>query len=207
MTDETLYAGKFKTVEDLEQGYKNAATVYEENQKLKQQLEGIKAIPDNYSTPSDLGLPDEHVDALKGIAKNTGMNQEQYERFVRESKERQELSKTKFDSAKKELGDENLNILKDYVNKQYPAKIADTVLNQLIVDKEARAAALTHRQMLLNSSIPGANRVAGGSGHYVSRDDMLKAREALAKKPHDLKLREAYINITNQYTEQQKSAG
>ena len=53
MTD-VLYAGKFKTVEELEAGYNNAAKVYQDNADLQKKYEeaqnALKA-PDDYQIP------------------------------------------------------------------------------------------------------------------------------------------------------------
>lgn len=202
--DDKLYAGKFKTVEDLENGYKNSAAVFEENENLKRKLSEVASVPDDYQTPSDLSLPDELVGTIKEISKRAGLNQSQYEKLARESKERNEISDAKFKEAQKELGEENLNILKDFIGKNYPGKVSEAVLKQAIVDKEARAAILAQRQVLLNSSVPGMQR-PGHGGYNITKDDVLKARENLQKRPHDMKARDAYLNITSQYANQSAS--
>lgn len=202
--EEKLYAGKFKTVEDLEVGYKNSAAVYDENENLKKKLTEVTSVPDDYQTPTDLALPDDHVGTIKEIAKNAGLTQAQYEKLARESKARNETSVAQFKQAEKDLGEETLNVLKDYVTKYYPAKVADGVLKQLVIDKEARAAAMTHRQSLLNNTMPGMSRVSHG-GYNVTREDVLKAREKVQKFPQDMKARDAYLNLTAQLANQKEA--
>ena len=76
---EKLYAGKFKTVEDLEVGYKNSAAVYDENTKLKNQLDEVTKVPDAYLNPADVELEANRLSNLQARAKESGMTQKQYE--------------------------------------------------------------------------------------------------------------------------------
>jgi hypothetical protein len=199
--NEIIYAGKFKTVEELENGYKNAAGVFNENETLKKKLSEFTSVPEDYQRPMDVELPDDYIQDIKTLAKNAGLTQTQFEKLARESKERTEAQKVKFNEAQKELGEDNLNILKDYVKKYYPEKVGDAILKTLITDKEARAAAMAHRQVLLNNTVPGVGAVTVG-GYRVTREDVLKQRAELQKRPHDLKARDKYINLMSQYADQ-----
>ena len=70
MTD-VLYAGKFKTVEELEAGYNNAAKVYQDNADLQKKYEeaqnALKA-PDDYQIPQGIELHDNDIRDLKDSA-------------------------------------------------------------------------------------------------------------------------------------------
>lgn len=45
-----LYAGKYKSVDELEKAYKNSAKVFNENKALQEKFKSYKA-PHNYSLP------------------------------------------------------------------------------------------------------------------------------------------------------------
>lgn len=199
--EEKLYAGKFKTVEDLEAGYKNSAVVYDENEKLKKRVEELTAAPQDYINPADVELDENRIIDIKARAKEAGMTQAQYEKFLRGDKSRVEKHKENYENSKKEVGEETLNILKDYVNKNYPKEIGDNMLNTFIQNKEARAAALAHRQQLLNNQVPGMNKVSMG-GYRITQDDINKAYAAKEKNKGDMKARQHYINLLTAKSQQ-----
>lgn len=201
---EKLYAGKFKTVEELEAGYKNTATVYDENQNLKTKVNELSTVPDVYLNPADVQLDQTRIADIQARAKESGMTQAQYEKFVLSDKARLDQHQQSFDNMKKEVGEETINILTDYVKKNYPEPLHDNMLKSFIVNKDARTAALNHRQQLLGNQVPGMNRPAQG-GYNVSHEDVKKAYAAKEKNPHDLKARQAYINVLAAQAAQQAS--
>lgn len=208
MTDETnqenaerKYAGKFDTVEQLEEGYKNSAKIYQENEALKKQLQ----TPEDYLKPEGIALDDKNYEELKQLAKSTGLTQGHFDKLCNEWQAKITKKKEKVEAAFKEVGEENINVLKDYVSKNYPEKIAQTVLKKLVLDKEAREAALKHREALLNTSVPGVNRV-NAAGYNVTYNDVLKAREQHLKNNKDAKLRDQYVKITAEFAKQKNSA-
>lgn len=194
-----LYAGKFKTVEELETGYKNAASIFEENKLLKSKMEESLKVPDEYGLPSGITIDMANLENLKSIAKQSGINQESFAKLVQNTAASNEAKAKKFEEDKKSLGDETLNILSDYAKKYYPAKIADHVLKDLITNKDLRESALSHRQQLLNSVIPGSSQTAGGVTYDVTYDDVIKAREAHQKQPSNKTLKDKYLNLTSKY--------
>lgn len=199
-----LYAGKFKTVEELETGYTNAAKVYQENETLKKQVTDATKVPDDYSTPTGVALHEADLAETKRLAKESGMTQAQYEKFVKQTEAKSRSQHETFEAAKKEIGADQLNILQDYVKKAYPEKLHDAVLKTLIKDKDARAAALEHRQKLLNNRVPGMETPGAGYDHDVTYDDVLKAREAHQKNKGDMKLRKRYLDMTARYAHAKK---
>ena len=193
-TQDKLYAGKFKTVEDLEAGYKNSAAVFDENAKLKQQVEQLTTLPPDYMNPQDVELEETRVTEIKARAREVGMTQAQYEKFLRGDKARVDKRKEAVEAARKEVGEETINILTDYVAKHYPPELKDNMLNTFIGNKDARSAALKHREQLLSNRVPGVDKVAAG-GYRVSREDIQKAYEKKEKNPGDMKARQHYINL------------
>ena len=206
-TEETkLYAGKFKSVEDLENGYKNSLPVLQENEQLKAKLEEAMRVPDAYQQPADVELDQNRVADIQARAKDAGMTQVQYEKFLRNEKARVERGQQGFEDARKEVGEETLNVLKDYVKNHYPPSLVDGVLKTLITNKEARAEALTHRARLLGDQVPGVGQPAYVKYNLVTDEDVKKAYAAKDKNPHDMKARQRYINLIEQQAAQKSAS-
>lgn len=207
--EQKLYAGKYKTVEELEEGYKNNSRAHTRLKELETEVETYKKVPDDYQKP-DVGLADTDFNAIKQIAKNSGLTQTQFDKLAKETAARIaagiEATKKLQEDARKEVGEDKISILKDYVSKFYPTQIGDAVLDNLITNKDARQAAFEHRDQLLQSKVPGMQRVGGGGSYVVSRDDVLKAREEVQKRPHDIKARERYINLTAQVAQSRRNS-
>jgi hypothetical protein len=191
-------------VEELEAGYKNAAKVYQENENLKKQIESLAKAPEEYVIAKDMRLAEDDLNAIKDMAKNASLTQSQFEALALEHESRAVAKQKAREQAFKEVGEENLNVLKDYVAKSYPEKVAESVLEKLVLDKEAREAALAHRQQLLNSAVPGMNKTSYAN-YQIEYEDVLKARDESQKSPHLVKLRDRYLNLMAQYANQRKS--
>lgn len=194
-----LYANKFKTVEDLEAGYNNAAKVYQENESLKKKFEEVTKIPDEYMTPSDVVLENTDVAEIKAIAKSSSLTQAQYEKLIKESHSRVVTSKNAFETAKKEIGADNLNIIQDFVKKQYGEKVSNTLMNSIITNKELREEILSQRQSALNSATPGMGRASGSGYHEVTHKDVMAARDQMTKSRG-----KAQVEARNHYLSLQK---
>lgn len=198
-SDDVLYAGKYKTVAELEEGYKKSLPVHQENENLKKRLEDASKVPDMYMTPADVILHDADVEEVKRLAKSSGLTQTQFEKLARETNAKSVHKHESFESAKRELGSDKLNILQDYIKKKYPeGKIADAALRTIIMDKDAQISAFADRDAMLKSTIPGSARVSpAGGGYAVTHADALKAREQMHKSSGKEKVaaRERYISI------------
>lgn len=207
MTDDNqsgdkLYAGKFKTVEELEAGYKSSAVVFDENSNLKKKVEELTSIPDAYQNPSDLEVDQNRVSDIQARAKEAGMTQVQYEKFLRGDKARVESHKQSFEQAKKDLGEANINILQDYVNKHYPKELSDSMMKTFIGNKTARDAALAHRDQLLNNTMPGMGKVSAGGSYHISDADIKKAYDAKERSKSVADINR-YLNLVAQKANQQ----
>ncbi len=200
--NDKLYAGKFKTVEELEVGYKNSLPVFQENENLKKKVDEATKVPDDYNTPADVALHDSDIAEAKRLAKESGMTQGQYERFARQQHAKSAKQSEDFENAKKEIGADNLNILQDYVNNTYPEKLRPSILKNLIKDKDARGAAMEHRTQLLNNTVPGMNKTSRPFDHRVTYNDILKAREEHQARKGDAKLKKRYLDLTAAYAHQ-----
>lgn len=202
--NEKLYAGKFKTVEDLEAGYKNSAIVYDENNNLKKKVEELSTIPDAYQNPTDVQLEANRIADIQARAREAGMTQAQYEKFLRGDKARIDKHHEGFESAKKEVGEQTLNILNDYVTKHYPKELQDGVMRTLIQNKEARQSALNHRDQLLNNQVPGVGRITPPS-YSVTDEDVKKAYDQ-KEKTRNSKDIQRYLNLVAMQAEQSKAS-
>lgn len=202
--NEKLYAGKFKTVEDLENGYKNAASVFDKNKNLEDKIKELTVIPDDYKILEEIKLNESEILEIKTASKNSGLTQSQFEKLTKEFYAKKQNTIQNYENAKKEIGSENLSVLQDYVNKNYPEHVRDSVLEKIIVDKAARQSALDHRNKILNTTVAGANVVSAYAA--VTRNDILKARDEHLKRPSDAKARERYINLHAAFSKQEKSA-
>ncbi|HSS97000.1 MAG TPA: hypothetical protein VLK33_08220 [Terriglobales bacterium] len=176
---EQLYAGKYKTVGELEEGYKNAAKIFQENDDLKKKFEEVTKVPDAYNVPADLTLHESDLEAVRNEAKNSGLTQAQFEKLARERNARSASKAQSFEEAKKALGADNTNVLQDFLKKSYPDKAAEVLLKQAIVNKEVREQILEQRNKALNSTVPGGGNATGYGNHTVTEKDVLKAREEM----------------------------
>jgi hypothetical protein len=176
-----LYAGKFKTVEELEAGYNNSAKVYQENEDLKKSMAESTHVPDDYTIPSDNTLHQDDIAELKQAAKESGLTQAQFERLAAKQNQTVKAKYDSFENAKKELGTDNLNLLQDFLSKTYPDKVADKILSEAIRDKGLRDQLLEQRTKVLNSSVPGSNQVTHGTYNNVTHEDIRKQRDIMMK--------------------------
>jgi hypothetical protein len=207
-TEPKLYAGKYKSVEDLEKAYKDSEKFIGENTNLKRELEKYTKTPDDYEVSNDISLRDTEVQELKAIAKNAGLNQEQFLKTAKEMQSRINSQLSSFEQAKQELGEANLNILTDYVSKNYPERLREVVLTKLIKDKDAMSDALNHRDTLLNNQAPGMDKASAEKPQkYDGEKDLKEAAQAYHKNPKDHKARDRYIELAKATGEERFKRG
>lgn len=199
-TTDKMYAGKFKTVEELEAGYNNAAKVYQENEELKGKYDQVTKVPDDYQVPSDITLHENDLAQLKSAAKNSGLTQAQFEKLALAQNQNVRSKVESFENAKKEIGADNLNLLQDFINKSYPEKAGAALLKEAIKNKEVREAILSQRTEALNSSVPGVNKVSVGSYNQVTHKDVYQAREEMMKARGKARVaaQKRYVNLSSQ---------
>jgi hypothetical protein len=196
-----LWAGKYKSPEDLEVAYKNVAGTFEENRELKSKIESYSKAPDDYVIPSDITLRDQELVEIKQMAKNAGLTQDHFEKMTRDMHGKIQGQLNAFQEAKQSLGEEKLNVLTDYVKRTYPESLHETVLNKLIKDKTAMSDALNHRDKLLNSQTPG---ISSGSTtipqRYDGEAELQKIANEYRKRPTEA-TKAKYIDIARQVGE------
>lgn len=177
-----MYAGKYKTVEELEEGYKNSARVYEANRDLEAKLKDATSIPDDYQLPEGVTIDEVELKEIKFLAKESGLTQSHFNKVATQLSSKAQTQKAALDKAVNDLGTEKVNVLKSYVEKYYPEGVTDVVLNKLITDEKARTNAFAHREKLLNSSAPGIGTVPMSTEEKVSQEQINEARIAMEKK-------------------------
>lgn len=197
-----LWAGKYKTVEELENAYKNSARIYDENKELKAQVEKYTKVPDDYNIPDDIALREAEAKEIKLLAKRTGLTQDQCVNLAKEVHAKNIDVAQKFEEQKKALSEKDFGLLTDYVS-TYPEGVRDVVMSKLIRDKPAREQAMNARNEQLNSKVPGINS-AGGSGggeRYDGEQELINVAREVERNPRDQKLKEKYIRIANEVGE------
>lgn len=203
-----LYAGKYKSVEDLEEAYKASEKFIGENTTLKRELEKYTKPPEDYEVPSDIVMRDTEIQELKAIARNAGLNQDQFLKTAKEMQDRISYQLTAFEQAKQELGEANLNILTDYVTKNYPERLREVVLTKLIKDKDAMSDAMKHRDSVLNNQAPGMDKATADKPQkYDGEKDLKEAATAYHKNPKDHKARQRYIELARATGEERFKRG
>lgn len=194
-----LYAGKYKSVEELEKAYKNSAKVFNDNKALQERLKNYE-VPESYNLP-DVSLPETMLQEIDGLAKAAGLSQKQFNKTLYAMVEQKNQYQTQLENKKKTLGDK-LNIVQDYVTKTYPTSLHTTILNTLIGDENAMSEALKHRDQLLNSQVPGlSNQQANLTDPYDSQQEMLKMAKEYEKNPTN-KNRKRLINLAKEVAEE-----
>lgn len=168
-----LYAGKYKSVEELEKGYCHSLQSLNE---IKSELKSFTA-PEEYIIP-DVKTHHEIISRAKELAKSTGLSQSQFDAVVRKMDEKNRDSIEKFEESKKRAG-EKLDILEDYVSRHYPKKLKSTIINSLVMDPEAMDEALKHRESMLNTQVPGIHSARGSSFSTNDNKEKEKMIEAM----------------------------
>ena len=198
--DVKLYAGKFKTIEELESGYNNSAKVFQENEDLKRKFEDIARVPNDYATPSGIELHDSDLADIKRTAKDSGLTQVQFDKLVHAQNQSVKTKYESFETAKKDIGADSLNMLQDFIGKSYPEKAGQALLKEAIKNKEVRDAILEQRTKSLNSTIPGSSTVNVSNYSAVNHEDVRKAREVMmgARGKARVEAQARYVSLSSQ---------
>lgn len=199
-----LWAGKYKSVEDLEEAYKNSSRVFNENKELQTKLDTLTKVPDDYETPNDISLRAAELAEIKAIAKGAGLTQEQFVRTAKEMEIRVRKGLETADQAKKEVGDEKITLITDHVKKNYPESLHQIIINQAIKDKSTLADIMKERDTKLNSKAPGlegAHVTDKEPNKFDGKTELEDAAKAYQRQPNE-KNRNRYIDLARQVGEE-----
>lgn len=198
-SEPTLYAGKFKTVEDLEKGYKEGYGVHLKNKELEGKLGALTTVPDQYAMPDGVVLDDKQLQEFQSIAREAKMNQGQFDNAIQKFGSNVNEQKSQWEERQKTVGEENINVLKKYVDTKFASfdePFRKTMLNTIVGDDNAMSNAMKDREASLNSNVPGVNQTGGVPSDIASgraeRDDL--ARKAMSR-PNDKDSRKRLLNI------------
>lgn len=196
-----LYAGKYKTVEELEKGYNSSASYINE---VKAQLSNYK-VPDSYILPQDVNTHHEIVEEVKDLALSSHLSQAQFEAVLRTKAQKNQDAINKLEQARANAGD-NLKLIEDYVGKTCPETIKHTVLNNILLNENAMKETLNRRNQTLNSEVPGVNSASSSAPVGNIHDDkqkMVAAYHQYTNNPNNdnfenyRRLTEIFVNNKN----------
>ena len=202
VSEPRLYAGKYKSVEELEKAYGHSVNAFVEKGKIEKELERYK-VPEDYSVPDGHNFRDEDVQEIKDISRIAQLSQEQFERTFKEMHTKvvtnAEQHQKELEERKAAIGDEKLNLLEEYVEKHYPGSVREIVFNKLIRDESAMTDALKDREQKLNTQIPGMSGAKGVSVEsYDGQKELTKAAMEYNSKPHDREAKERYLKLSQE---------
>lgn len=208
VSEKRLYAGKYKSVEELEKAYGHSVNAFVEKSKLEKELSRYQ-VPDDYSVPEGLSFREEDIQEIKSISKNANLSQEQFERTAKEMHDRvasnADRDRKFMEGRRTSIGEEKINVLEDYVEKNYPATVREVVLNKLIRDESAMTDALKDRDQRLNSQVPGMSGARGVSQEaYDGQREVIEAARAYHANPRDTRLQQAYIKKAQEVGHERK---
>lgn len=201
-----LWAGKYKSPEEMEEALigkdKEYGKLYSEHNDIKSKYEQVVSIPENYTAPNDIVLRETELAEIRAIAKNAGLTQAQFEKTAREMQSRIQAGHQILENNKKEIGDEKLAIINDYVKKYYPEHLQNAVLNQIIKDKNAMSDALKDRDARLNSQAPGMDQAGAGTPQKFDGEKDLQAAAETYRKTPNARNKAKYIDMARQVGEE-----
>ena len=158
---EVLYAGKFKSVEELEKGYKESLSVHMKNKELETKLAEMQSVPESYNVPEMSNLDSKQLAELTEVARHSKMTQAQFDAAISSLASNAQQQQSQWETRKKLVGEQNINVLKKYVDENftsYDDEFRNNMLNQIISNDETMEKAMQDREKKLNSSLPGSNQ-------------------------------------------------
>lgn len=201
------YAGKYESVEALEEGYRHSSAESLRLKKINDELEAkLKNYtpPEQYELPENVTAPDESVALLSTIAREANMTQPQFQAAIkkltvieseklasaRASKEAQEKAKA---DALAALNAADVDLVKEFADKNLPKPLADALMDN-ITSQGMLDAAKGLRAKMLNNQLPGVGAPSPAErAPSISDAEVEKARDAWNASPLNISLKEEYI--------------
>lgn len=198
-----LYAGKYKSVEELSNAYENLQQKYSQTSDEKKRLEERYRAPDDYRVSATHALSENELSQVREEAKLASLNQEQFDVLVKRKSDEAINRKQRADKIREELGDEKINVLKDYVAKNYPPAIGKEMLEKVILDEKLRTEAFQHRDLTLSNTSPGIGTTSDVYAK-VTKTELEELAIKVDKNPANLELRDLYLKKLGIYSKQKK---
>lgn len=208
-TQDRLYAGKFKTVEELEKGYRESLPVHIKNKELEERLSKIGSVPNEYMVPVGIELSQDKVREIQHISKEAGMNQDQFSNAVKAASIEYHEKMTRLEERKAEIGEQKVNMVKSYLDRNFNS-FGEDVKNDLFLKTIENPATMEQimndRESQLNSTIPGTDRISISTNPQQSLEKEFKeACKISSGNPADAEARNRTIELANQLAEAKKS--
>lgn len=198
--------GKYASPEEMEVAIQTKDQEYvklnEQHSQIKEKYDSLTRVLDSYQIPENFQLSASERAILDRAAKKAGLTQDHYSKVVEEFHAEEVTRQQAYEDRRKQLGEEKLNVVSDYVKKFYPEKVQNVVFNEIIKDDEAMTQAMNDRDKRLNSSAPGMD--AGSTNvpppKYDGQGELLKARDEWYKNPTQAN-KDKYIEMARQVGE------
>ena len=197
---EVLYAGKFKSVEELEKGYKESLSVHMKNKELETKLAEMQAVPESYNVPEMSNLDSKQLAELTEVARNSKMTQAQFDAAISSLASNAQQQQSQWETRKKLVGEQNINVLKKYVDEtfsSYDEGFRSTMLNKIISDDSTMEKAMQDRERKLNSSLPGSNQTSQSMPTDIAsgRAEVQKLALRALAEPNNKEARAKLLNM------------
>jgi hypothetical protein len=195
-----LYAGKFKSVDELEKAYKEGFGVHLKNKELESKIQEFTTVPDDYTIPENISLRNAKLSELKELAKTSGMTQDQFNNAAKKVNDDIQKNLSQYQEAMEKVGDDKINVVKGYLDKKLSAfddDIKGNILTKVISNNDVMEKIMSDREKDLNSNVPGINQTADQK--VMRENDMKREKYEAGLKtmldPRDKAAKAKFINI------------
>lgn len=200
-SEPVLYAGKFDTVEKLENGYKESLSVHIKNKELEEKINSLTAVPDKYNIPDDVKLDERSMADITELSKKAALTQDQFEAAARKKYSDNLDMKNKLEERKHSIGEEKLNLLNTYINDSFSGvneNIRAELMAKLINDDQSISGVLADRENRLNSTVPGMDSNSVPAKKFNIQEELKEASMEAARNPGSALAKARYIELCNQ---------
>lgn len=199
-----LWAGKYRTPEEMEEAIKGKDSEYQKLVADKKVLENLTKAPEMYIEPAGSEILGDELTQLKTTARLSNLSQDHFNKMVTEIAGKRREEEVKYQEEAKNVGDDKVTLLKEYVESVYPANLRKQALRELVSNKEAREIAFKQRERLLSNRVPGMGESGDGSNtpkKYDGQEDVMNAAKEYFKRPNDKNKKEKLIDLARQVGE------
>ena len=209
-TEPTLYAGKYHSVEALEEGYKNATKLIND---VKREKDEVTKVPEQYEAPEGFdGLPDDVKGKLTGWAKDAGLTQQHFAKmatnYIADTKSAQEAIDAQAQEALSVLGEnasDKLSNIEQYAKANYSEAAANKLLQLAKTDKDVMSHLVEQREKSIGGSAPGLTSYS--APQPITKADITKAHEEYKLNPYDPEVQQKWVDINTRYAKQKSANG
>ncbi len=193
-----LYAGKYQSVEELENGYRESTKTVQQLLSQKQALEAEQlSLSKQYQTPDDYVVKEDVVidtmDALKQEAKALGLTQAQFEKRLQNECEREAQRQQAQALLKAAAGsDDKLERVKRHLQDEMGERLSAAILNNMTPEDFHRCAER------LEKSVSSARAFGGGYFEQPKQSDHEKLQALYQQEmqnPNDPKIKADIIAL------------